>query len=95
MNSDQYLSPIPNLAPLSESFGGETNFQQQQRKAGLASKLRQTINAAGKRDQSSRQRKSSAPNLTNLTTRSQVNLQKKNFFLIKLPIYSGTYFTCS
>jgi len=73
MNLDEYSPPIPNRTDLSVSFGGETNFQQEQRKEGLASKFRQTINAAGKRVQSAREKKNSTPDLTNLTSRSQVN----------------------
>ena len=61
---------------LSASYGYETNYQQQQRKEGLTAKLRQTINAAGIRVQGTRQRKSSVPDLTNLTTQSQVKYQR-------------------
>jgi len=60
---------------LSASYDDETNFQQQQRKDGLTTKIRQTFNVAGKRGQSSRARKDSAPNLTNLNAQSQVRCQ--------------------
>jgi hypothetical protein len=71
---------------LSASYGYETNYQQEQRKEGLTAKLRQTINAAGKRVQgTTRPRKSSAPDLTNLTAQSQVKYQKrKNYFIENL-----------
>jgi hypothetical protein len=62
---------------LSSSYGGyETNYQQEQRKEGLTAKLRQTINAAGKRVQGSRPRKTSVPDLTNLTQQSQVKISQ-------------------
>jgi hypothetical protein len=54
------------------SNDNETNFQQQQRKEGLTTKLRQTFNVAGKRAQDSRARKNSTPNLTTLTPQCQV-----------------------
>jgi hypothetical protein len=61
----------------SASYDNETNFQQQQRKDGLTTKIRQTFNVAGKRGPSSRARKPSAANLTNLTPQSQVRCQTK------------------
>jgi len=71
MDLDTFPFPIQNRNILSASSRVETNFEQQE-KEGLATKFRQTINAATKRVQSSRQRKLSVPNLTNLTSESQV-----------------------
>lgn len=75
MNSEEWSTPIQNRSIVSASLTSETNFsiEQQQKKEGLASKLRQTINAAGKRVQTGRRRKASLPDLTSLTTQSQVS----------------------
>ena len=70
-------SPIYNQNQLSNSYGFESNFEQQQRKEGLTTRLRQTINAAGKLVQGSLQRKTSEPDLSSLTSQSQVRILKK------------------
>jgi len=76
MNFDRFPSPVQNRDVLSASYAGETNFQPEQpRREGLTKKIRQTINVAGKY---SRHRKLSAPDLTNLTSESQV--RRKEFF---------------
>ncbi len=82
MNPDEFPSPIQNRNVSSAVSTTETNFQQQQqqqRKEGLATKLRQTINSAGKRVQSARQRKFSVPDLMNLTPQSQVRYPGRSF----------------
>lgn len=67
MNSSRHESNS-----FSVSYDNETNFQQQQKKEGLGTKLRQTFNVAGKRGEDSRPREDSIPNLTNLTQQDQV-----------------------
>lgn len=56
---------------ISDSFAFDTNVKTP-RKEGLADKFRHKINVVGARRQPARQARVSIPNLTNLTTRSQV-----------------------
>jgi hypothetical protein len=72
MNSEAFPSPMKNQRILSASYTAETNFQQQEKKEDLTTKLRQTISAAGKRVQTARGRRISVPHLTDLTPQSQV-----------------------
>ncbi len=90
MELDDFSSLIQNQNTLLTSSRIDTNSpiqqQQQQRKEGLTTKIRQTINAAGKRIQSARHRKTSAPDLTNLTTDSQVRTNEifiRKFLFLK------------
>jgi hypothetical protein len=83
MNTDGYLSSIQDRNSFSASLDGETNSEQP-RKDGLTAKLRQKINAAGKRVQTARHRKTSEPDLTNLTSQSQVRHKGKNYSIEKV-----------
>jgi hypothetical protein len=86
---------IQDQNPLSVSYDYENNFDDEPRKEGLTSKLRQTITAAGKLVQpTARQRKVSAPNLSNLTSQCQVRYPKKAKKVITRGYFLGTYFTC-
>lgn len=78
MDSNGDISPIPDPNPATivtiEPEVQQPASGQQQRKEGLATKVRQTIDAAGKRIQGVRPRKVSVPDLSNLTEQSQVRL---------------------
>ena len=78
MDSNEAISsiPDPNSATVItiESEVKQPAAEQQQRKEGLATKVRQKIDAAGKRIQGVRPRKVSVPDLSNLTEQSQVRL---------------------
>lgn len=75
MNSEGLTIPKDNRRTLSASLPLENNLNevQTEKNEGLSSRLRQTMAAVTKRVQSSRYRKNSAPNLTNLSSTSQVN----------------------
>ena len=68
MNSDEYKVPRDDQNGLSASL--PTQLEQ---KEGIGSRFRQTVSAAAKRVQTGRRRKSSAPDLTNLSSANQVN----------------------
>ncbi|CAF0785681.1 unnamed protein product [Adineta steineri] len=59
-----------NANSLSMSYD-ETSFQQEQKKEGLRTKLREKLIPIGKRGQDPQNRKSSVPDITNLTPQSQ------------------------
>lgn len=69
---------------ISDSFAFDSNVTP--RKEGLTDKLRQKINVGGARKQAAREAQISTPNLTNLTTRSQVRRHRIN------SIFSCNYF---
>ena len=69
---------------ISDSFAFDCNVTP--RKEGLADKLRQKINVGGTRKQTARQARASIPNLTNLTTQSQVRDHRIS------SIFFSTYF---
>lgn len=75
MNSSELTLPRDNRNALSASVPLESNLEgaQQEKNEGLGGRLRQKMAAVTKRAQSSRHRKNSAPDLTNLSSTSQVN----------------------
>jgi hypothetical protein len=79
MSFDEFPLPVQNRNILSASYPLEENYQQ--KSEGLTTKIRQRINTASKRVQASGHRKFSTPNLTNLTSESQV--RRKEFFFEK------------
>jgi hypothetical protein len=95
MNFDGFASPVQDRNVLSASYPlSASHLAEQPKTEGLTSKIRQRINAAGKSVQNTRQRKLSAPDLTNLTPQSQVS-RKESIIKVKFFRYLGTYFTYS
>ncbi|CAF0750285.1 unnamed protein product [Adineta steineri] len=70
MNSNVNPTPRQNHTNASVSFTNETILQQE-KKEGLTTKLRQTVNAIGKRGAGGRNRQIPLPDLTSLTPQSQ------------------------
>lgn len=75
MNTDESPVPRRDQIELSASLPSQSNLEvaQHEQKDGIGSRLRQTVSAAAKRVQPARRRKSSAPDLTNLSAVDQVN----------------------
>lgn len=75
MNLDEFDVPRDDQNELSASLPTQSNLSvaQHGQQEGIGSRFRQKVSAAAKRVQTTRRRKSSAPDLANLSTTNQVN----------------------